>query len=490
MFRISVFTKIILIICFAIILPLTVSNYFIIATYQKFIDRYISGIGAEELKTQFNLFQRSAILQNIVIFILFFLIVFIVFVALSKIVNSPIKKLVEGTREVIRGNLDAKVSIKTKDELEVLADSFNQMVKHLKEAFLKVEEERSRTLGVILNFIDGILVFDEKNCLRIINPEAEKILKVADFKDVVGKNLDDLKKIPSFAPLIKLIGDKEIKQISKKEIRFGGDFAIGSRVSVFEITTVPLPHGEKVFGHLVILYDVSREKFIEKLKSEFISLAAHQLRTPTSVAKWILNSMINGGAGKITGKQKEMLEKAYFNNERMIAVIDDLLNVAKIEEGQFLGVFTKESPKDLIDNAAERYKDLIEKKKIDFKIIVSGEPLPKIEVDKENMILAIENLIENAVKYNLVGGRVTIELNCDKMGLRVKIQDTGMGIPKYQEERVFSKFFRGDNAMRKGTSGTGLGLFIAKSIIEAHGGKIGFKSEENKGSIFWFTLPV
>jgi len=488
--RFSIFTKIILIICLAIILPLIASNYFIITTYQKFIDEYISGIEVEAIRTQFEIFQRNAMIQNFIICFLIFIVVLVVFLIISRILVRPIKKLLEGTQEVIKGNLDAKVSIKTGDELEVLAGSFNQMVKHLKEAFLKAEEEHDRTLGVILNFVDGVLVFDENNYLRIINPKAEKILQVADYKNVVGKNLQDLKKIPSFVSLIELIGEKEIRQISKKEIRLKGEFALDDKASIFEVSTVPLPHGEELFGHLVILYDVSREKFVDKLKSEFISLAAHQLRTPTSVAKWTIDSILKGEAGRATKKQEELLQKAYFNNERMIAIIDDLLNVTRIEEGRFLGKFAKESIEKLIDEVVQKHRETIKEKNIKVETIFPPRLSSEIEIDKESIMLAVDNLIDNAIKYTSRGGEVTIKLSCDKIGLKAQIKDAGIGIPEYQQDRVFSKFFRGDNAVKIGTSGTGLGLFIVKNIIEAHNGKVGFKSEENKGSTFWFTLPV
>ncbi len=488
--KISILTKIILIIFFTVVLPLIVSNYLIIITYQRFIDEYVSGIEFESIKSQVELFQRNTTIQNIVILVLISGIILAVFFALTRIVSKPIKKLVEGTQQVAKGNLDAKVSIKTRDELEILANSFNQMVEHLKEAFLKAEEEHDRTLGVILNFADGILVLDENNFLKIINPRAEKILKVSDYREVVGKNLTELKKIPSFSFLIDLIGEKEIKQISKKEFSFEETYNFNGEASIFEVSTVPLPHGGELFGHIVILYDVSRAKFIDKLKSEFISLAAHQLRTPTSVVKWMLDSMIKGERGEITDKQKDFLQKIYLNNELMISVINDFLNVARIEEGRFLGKTSAESMEDLVREGIKAYGNLLKEKNIKLDLILPPDPLSKIEVDKEAIILVLKNLIDNAIKYNSVGGKVTVEVGHDKMGVSVKVEDGGMGIPENQKFKVFSKFFRGDNAIRAGTSGTGLGLFIAKNIIEAHGGKMGFESEENKGSTFWFTLPV
>jgi len=486
--RFSIFSKIVLIVCFAIILPLVVSNYFIASTYQSFIDEYISGI--KEIQTQFELFQKNIILQVFIVALLIFVIVAVVFFVLSRIIVRPLKKLVEATREVIKGNLNVKVSIRTRDELGVLSNSFNQMVEYLKKAFREADEERNKTMGVILNLVDGILVFDKKNCLKIINPQAEKILKVANHRDVIDKNLNELKKLDPFTSLIDLIGEKEIKQVFKKEICFDKTSVKGEKSLIFEVSTVPLLYKKDFFGNIVILHDITREKTVEKLKSEFISLSAHQLFTPSVAIKWSLDAILKEKMGKLGDKQKEFLNKTYLSSEKMVALIDDLLNITKIEGGRFLGKLTQESMEDLVRKSIQSQEKLIKEKNIELNLFVPKEPLPKIEANREDIILALKNLINNAIKYNSVGGKVTIELSRDKMEERVQIKDTGSGIPELQRSQVFSMFFRGDNAMKMGVSGTGLGLYLAKSIIEAHNGKIGFESEENKGSTFWFTLPI
>jgi len=487
--KFSIFTKIILIVFFALVLPLFFSNYFIISTYQGFINKYVSGIDSDAVKGVLMSLQKSAYLQNVVIFATFLVIVFLVFVVLSRVIMGPIRKLVEGTKRVADGDFETKVVLKTGDELEVLAGSFNKMVERLKEAFSEAEGEKQKTMGIISNFVDGVLFFDDKKDLRIINNQAEKFLRVGPSEKIIGKNINSLRKNFYFPLMSDLADFKEIKRVTKKNVSLKKDGGGDGETLFFETSVVPLGRGNKFFGYIIILHDITREKSLEKLKSEFISLATHQLLTPTSVVKWAVDSVVKGETGKIPKKTKEALEGAMQNNERIIAVVDDLLNVTKIEEGRFVGEFTEESLTELITAVAESRRKNIEKKNIEIEIIPSEKEC-FVEVNRQSVMLAVENLVDNAVEYSNVGGKVTIKISCDNIKAKVEFIDAGIGIPQDEQRKIFTKFFRGDNALKIKSSGTGLGLFIVKSIIEAHKGSIGFESQENKGSSFWFTLPV
>ncbi|PIR01808.1 MAG: hypothetical protein COV63_03045 [Candidatus Nealsonbacteria bacterium CG11_big_fil_rev_8_21_14_0_20_37_68] len=229
---------------------------------------------------------------------------------------------------------------------------------------------------------------------------------------------------------------------------------------------------------------------IERMKTEFVSLSAHQLRTPLSAIKWTLRMLLDGDLGEITKEQKEYIGKTYESNERMIDLINDLLNVTRIEEGRYLYEPTLTDFQAIVQFVINSFKEEIKKKRIKFEFKKTEEKLPEVKVDVEKMRLAVQNLLNNAISYTPSGGEVTISLKYDKDKIEVAVKDTGIGIPQDQQERVFSKFFRATNAIRKETKGTGLGLYIAKNIIEAHGGKIWFESKEDKGSTFYFTLPV
>lgn len=233
-----------------------------------------------------------------------------------------------------------------------------------------------------------------------------------------------------------------------------------------------------------------REQRIERLKAEFISLAAHQLRTPLSAVKWILRMVLDGDTGKINDEQKEFLERAYQSNERMITLINDLLNVVDIEEGRFLYKFSNQSIEGVVKMAIAKMDKLAKSRKIKIDFKKPKKPLPQIRLDAKKMELAIRNLLDNAVSYSLEKDRVTIAVSCDKINIKVMVKDEGIGIPFHQQKRVFTRFFRGDNAVKEDTEGTGLGLFICKNIIESHQGRIWFESEEGRGTTFWFTLPM
>lgn len=345
----------------------------------------------------------------------------------------------------------------------------------------KAEEERNKTLAVITNLVDGLLVFDREGKLDLINPQAEIFLKV-ESDEVKGKHLSELATFPLFKPLIEYLSQK-IQNVFRKEVSFGENL-------ILEISLVPLLTKKSQLGRLVILRDVTREKLLERLKTEFVSVAAHQLRTPLSAIKWTLRMLLDGELGVVTPEQKDFLEKTYEANERMILLINDLLNVAKIEEGRYFYRPSLTSFEPIVRSMIEYYKDEANRKGLTLELIVPTSPLPRVMIDTEKIRLAIQNLMDNAIHYTPSGGKITVSLVKGQKDVLFSIRDTGVGIPKYQQSRVFSKFFRAENVIRLQTEGSGLGLFIAKNIIESHNGKIWFESEEGKGTTFYFTLPI
>lgn len=236
--------------------------------------------------------------------------------------------------------------------------------------------------------------------------------------------------------------------------------------------------------------ELKRTKEIDRMKSEFISVAAHQLRTPLSAVKWTMKMLIDGDIGFLTHEQRTFLMQGYISNERIINLVNDLLNVARIEEGRFGYKFAMIQIEDLIESIILDVNHKIKEKKIIFKFERSNlaKP-PKVKIDPSRIRLVIQNLLDNAIKYTPNGGAVTISVKYSKLGLEVVVKDTGMGIPKDQQKQLFTKFFRGNNAIKSQTEGTGLGLFIVKNIVEKHYGKIWAESEENKGTTFRFTVP-
>jgi signal transduction histidine kinase len=345
----------------------------------------------------------------------------------------------------------------------------------------KAEEEKNKTLAVITNLVDGLLVFDQEDNLELINPQAEILLKVKSA-DVKGRNIFNLSSFSSFKPLVECWNENGQK-IFRKEISFGENL-------VLEVSFVPLVNNEKNFGKIIILHDITRDKLIEKLKTEFVSVAAHQLRTPLSAIKWTLRMILDGEVGEITDEQREFLEKTYEANERMILLINDLLNVAKIEEGRYFYRAYLTDLEPIVKSMVDYYQEEAKRKSIKLEFVKMSDYFPRVMIDPEKIKLAIQNLLDNALHYTPKGGSVTVTLIHGDKDVLCSIKDNGVGIPKSQQSRVFTKFFRAENVIRMQTEGSGLGLFITKNIIEAHNGKIWFESEEGKGTTFYFSLPI
>ncbi len=376
--------------------------------------------------------------------------------------------------------LGKKVGKRTK-ELEDSRKALSNILEDVADAREKAEGEKNKTLAIIKNFSDGLLVFDEINTLSFVNPQAEKFFSVKS-QDVVGKFVSDLNTLENFKPLIILLG-QELRDFFRKEISLGKNL-------VLEVSAVPILRENKKSGTLVILHNITREKRIERMKTEFVSLTAHQLRTPLSAIKWTLQMFLTGDLGPINEEQKDFIEKTYKSNERMIALINDLLNITRIEEGRYLYKLMPVNMEEMIQDVIDSLKEEIQGKRINLRFRKADRKIDKIRVDAEKMSLVLQNLINNAIHYTPAGGEIIITLRQSNHDIEFSIKDTGIGIPKDQQNRVFSKFFRGANAIRTETEGTGLGLYIAKNIIEAHDGGIWFDSEENKGSTFYFVLPI
>ena len=233
-----------------------------------------------------------------------------------------------------------------------------------------------------------------------------------------------------------------------------------------------------------------REKLISRAKTEFISIVAHQLRTPLTSIKWAISSVIaKEGDEKRRG---HLLNIAQESTNRMIRLVNDLLDVTRIEEGRFGYSFRSTELESLLENVITEFVPLTQKRSINLQMISRGSLLPPVFIDPERVRLVLNNLLANAVTYTGPGGSIEVsaEHNTNTNYVLVFVRDSGMGIRKDDHPRIFSKFFRSSEAVRVQPNGSGLGLFIVRNIILQHGGAIWFESERGKGTTFFFTLPI
>ncbi len=270
---------------------------------------------------------------------------------------------------------------------------------------------------------------------------------------------------------------------------------------VVAITATPVILDGSIIGAIEIIRDITKEKEIDQAKTEFVSLASHQLRTPLSAINWYTEMLLAGDAGKLNDEQEKYLKEVYTGNQRMVELVNALLNVSRLDLGTFV---IEPKPTDVLALAKSvlgELQPLITQKQLTVTEHFS-QGIPQFNADEKLLRMVFQNLLSNSVKYTLLKGSVTADVTVvskDEMfggkkvavdSLAICVSDSGMGIPTAQHAKIFSKLFRADNAMETEAEGTGLGLYIVKSIVDQSGGKIWFKSEQDKGTEFYVLFPI
>ncbi len=240
---------------------------------------------------------------------------------------------------------------------------------------------------------------------------------------------------------------------------------------------------------VTITHSFERLAEVNRMRSEFVSIVSHQLRSPLSNLKWVTELLMSGKICPVAERQTEYFKILRENSKKMDELVSDLLIVSRIEQGRLPLQREKASLKDLVEKIIKESEILAQASNVEIEFN-SENNLPQIVFDPSQVKLAIGNLLDNAIRYTKEKGKVKINLKKKNYNLYFEVEDNGVGIPKKDQKYIFQKFFRSENIKRYQTEGSGLGLYIAKSIIEKSGGKIGFTSKENRGSTFWFTLPT
>ena len=367
---------------------------------------------------------------------------------------------------------------------------------------------RAKEEAILLSIGEGLLATDEKGNIVLINKAAEELLCL-ESKEVMGKNfietipIEDGKGVivpPQKRPMNMALAEGAITVTS---INTGAEYYyVRKNKTKFPVAVMVTPVflDGKVIGTIEVFRDITKEKEIDKAKTEFVSLASHQLRTPLSAVNWYAEMLLAGDVGKLNKEQTEYLDEVYKGNQRMVVLVNSLLNVSRLELGTFL---IDPEPTDIVkltQSLINEQKPQIDQKKIVLSVEL-GTNIPIMQADPKIISMVVQNILSNAVKYTPDKGTVNLGLSllesgesvggrkADKKSIAIVVSDTGYGIPKRQQDKIFTKLFRADNVRAKDSEGTGLGLYIVKSIVEHSGGKVWFKSQENKGSTFYVVLP-
>jgi PAS domain S-box-containing protein len=454
--------------------------------------------------------------------------------------TSPLRKLIHLTEEYGEGNFAQRIEPKGSREFKLLATSFNTMasrifdlyslqevkinektrqlsesvvslalqnkaLENVKAAMLNILEDfnveqrdlikQRKWIENIINSVgDAVFAVDSSYRISLMNPFSA-YLTGYESQISLGKYYGDIFKLK-----LKENDETMIANIVEEVMKSGvtrdvGEGAVLLRKSgpalPVSVTVAPMKDATgKVFGATVVFRDMRKERELEQAKNDFLSIAAHQLRTPLGSMRWSIELLSNGDVGDLPSPALEILSQMHQNNKRLIDLVNRLLDVSRIDQGR-----VKNEPKtvDILTIVTGVYAEMNPEaagKNISIQIDVTDKQQLRGMADPQLLHEIIQNLVANSIKYTPSGGKVIISGESSAPYVILTISDNGMGITKSDQEKIFSKFFRAKNAVLSETGGTGLGLFVVKSYVESWGGSVWFKSEEGKGSTFYVKIPA
>jgi two-component system sensor histidine kinase VicK len=361
---------------------------------------------------------------------------------------------------------------------------------------LEIKVERNELGSIISNLYDGVIAYDSNFKILIFNKAAGQIFNIPESQ-VIGQSFSPERGnesgfkllvqviFPSLAPVV-------IRRSETGDYPQVVDLSMENPRAELRVTTDKImdPAG-RLLGFVKLVHDRTRELDLLRSKTEFIGVASHQLRTPLTGVNWALESLAKNQENLDDG-QKELIGTALQATAKLLKTINDLLDVSKMEEGRFGYDFQDVEIISFVDGIVQESQMLAKEYGIKVYFQRPEEPSIAISIDQIKLSMVFANLIDNAVKYNVENGEVVIGLERvpGEPYVRISVKDTGVGIPADQMDKLFTKFFRAENVVRKYTEGSGLGLYIAKNIIKRHGGQIWAESEISRGTTFYFTLPT
>lgn len=429
---------------------------------------------------------------NIVLAVLSVSVAVIFGLLVAEALSRSIGRIQQGAERIANGDFSRTLPVKSGDEVGRLAEAFNKMALRLKDSYSRLAFERQRDETLLESINDGLIAIDSYGKIVLVNSMAVEILELDDRTTLSGRQIDDVLKVSSQddkpLPSDYHPAHEAYETAQSVNESFTYHKKDGRKIAI-QVGMSPVVLDGKAAGVIMVVRDVTREREVDRMKTEFISLASHQLRTPLSAIKWFSEMLLSGDAGKLTADQAEFAKNVADSTERMIDLVNSLLNISRIESGRIMIDPKPTDLSELVNGIVNDLKAKTEERKQTLVVSVHKE-LPKINLDARLIGQVYLNLLTNAVKYTPKGGEVSVFVSRKGDDLVSQISDNGYGIPKAEQGKMFQKFFRATNVSKVETDGTGLGLYLIKAVIESSGGKIWFESEEGKGTTFWFSLPM
>lgn len=357
----------------------------------------------------------------------------------------------------------------------------DESIKEINDYISRFKEENKLYSRIFQSTQEGVIVVNKSKEILRMNPTALRLLNVDSSQSLDGRQL------------IEFIWNYALDEMTRKVIETGDIFSgeisfdhLNNRI--LDVTVSPLFNEKgEIRGAIMVFADITEKKKLEKIRQDFISNVSHELKTPLTSIKAMVEVLLEGGADD-SKLRKDFLENINQEVDRLSRLVNDLLLLSRLESDK---AFLNPIPTDfvtLLNRAVSRFQPRAMKEGLTLSLDIKGE-IPPIKVDVNYIDQVISNLIDNAIKYTPSGGKIDVIVEDLGKEVKVSVKDTGIGIPKEDLPRIFERFYRVDKSRNLSLGGVGLGLSIVRHIVEAHGGKVGVESSLGKGSTFYFILP-
>jgi NtrC-family two-component system sensor histidine kinase KinB len=432
---------------------------------------------------------RKAIWSTSLVAVISLLVAFIFSLFLAERLVRPIRQIMEASRKISSGDYLVQVPVETEDELGRLASEFNEMVKKLHHYHeLNIEQiisEKNKGEAILSSIEDGLVVFDIDLKITGINPAAREILGVALFETVSLHCSDILSNTKVYNLITETVESGQHPNIPEEQRIDVFSSGKRSRHCLYSVTAIR-GRDRKLTGIVLLLRDVTRLKEVEQIKSEFVMAASHELRTPLTSLGMSVDLLLENAGTSLSENDQELLEAAHEEIERMKALVNDLLDLSKIEAGKIDMEYDSVHVKTIFEHVSSIFKGQLKIKQVDLSF-ETAKDLPKVRADANKITWILTNLVSNALRYVDDGGHIQLKAHRIGPNVHLSIHDDGPGIPPEYQTKIFQKFVQVND---QAPGGTGLGLAICKEIVRAHGGTIWVESAKDSGTVFTFTLPV
>ena len=409
---------------------------------------------------------------------------------LSAFLVRPLREMSRASDRIAEGNYDVVIPIRSNDELGYLANKIVSMSRKLQEFHAlnvgKVMAEKQRSEAIISSITDGIIVVDATSQIIAINPSAARILNTSPQLAQGRHFLDvfDRRELYNHIKLTAQTGETPLLSEEQSILPIGDE----NHTQYYNFSITPVKTDEQqMLGVVLLLQDVTKLKELDQLKTQFLMTASHELRTPLTGISMSIDLLMENGREQLSQKQQELLKAAQEDVHRLRVLVNDLLDLGKIESGRMEMDFEAVSVRLLIEKAIALFEVQADEKGVELTSLLPKD-IPNVRADANKIIWVLTNLIANALRYTDTGGHIRITTEYLGDWATVSIADDGPGIPLDYQARIFNKFVQVQTD--KDVGGSGLGLAICKEIVKAHGGTIWVDSTPGSGSTFTFTLPV